>query len=342
VQILLSNPGKSPKLKLSPHSLPSQSLAPDEVLIQTAYSGLNFADVMMTMDLYPEAPPAPFCPGYEVSGWVKAVGSEVRHLKVGDQVMGGTRFGGYAGELILPSWQVAKLPTHLDLTGGAGLMVSYLTADLCLHELCRLRPEDSVMIDCGSGALGAIVIEICRKMGVKEIIGLTSKESKLNVIEERGARAMTNTQWDESDKCVDIIINSRGGATLKRDRSRLNPLGRIVGLGASHMTNKGKKSFLKVIKEFLSFGFIHPVTLMNENVFIGGLNVLRMFDHPEKMKESLSRLDGLELHPIIDKVFPKEEATQALAYLGEGKSRGKVLLKWADSFDSSQGKSDVL
>ncbi|MCR9204748.1 MAG: zinc-binding dehydrogenase [Halobacteriovoraceae bacterium] len=335
MQILLSNPGKSPKLELKPHHLNSETLGAEEVLIQTAYSGLNFADVMMTMDLYPEAPPAPFCPGYEVSGWVSSVGKDVRHLKIGDKVMGGTRFGGYSDQVVIPAWQVAKLPDHLDLQGGAGLMVSYLTADLCLNDLCRLRPEDSVMIDCGSGALGAIVIEICKKMGVKEVIGLTSKESKLSVIEDRGAKAMTNKEWEESEKMVDIIINSRGGTSFKRDRKKLNPLGRIVGLGASHMTNKGKKSFFKVIREFLSFGLLHPVTLMNENVFVGGLNVLKMFDHPEKMKNSLRRLDGLKLHPVIDKVFENGKARDAIAYLAEGKSKGKILIKWKDSFEGN-------
>lgn len=335
MEIQLFNPGKSPQLKLIQTQSASEIPKPDEVLIQTAYSGLNFADVMMTMDLYPEAPPAPFCPGYEISGWVKAVGSDITHLKVGDLVMGGTRFGGYASHLMLPAWQVAKIPNHLDLKEAAGLMVSYLTADLCLSELCRLRPQDSVMIDCGSGALGAIVIEICKKAGVKEIIGLTSREEKISVIQDRGAKGMTNQAWDQSDKKVDIIINSRGGATLKRDRSRLNPLGRIVGLGASHMTNGGKKSFLKIIKEFLSFGFIHPVSLMNENVFVGGLNVLRMFDYPEKMKDSLSRLEGLELHPVIDKVFPKDQSSKAIEYLAQGKSRGKVLLEWSQTFEGA-------
>lgn len=335
MQILLSNPGKSPKLELKPHQLNGEALGAEEVLIQTAFSGLNFADVMMTMDLYPEAPTAPFCPGYEISGWVSSLGKDVRHLKIGDKVIGGTRFGGYSDQIVIPAWQVTKLPDHLDLLEGAGLMVSYLTADLCLNELCRIKPEDSVMIDCGSGALGAIVIEICKKRGVKEIIGLTSRESKLSVIEERGAKAMTNSQWEVSEKRVDIIINSRGGATYKRDRKKLNPLGRIVGLGASHMTNKGKKSFIKVIREFLSFGLLHPVTLMNENVFVGGLNVLKMFDHPEKMKNSLSRLDGLELHPVIDKVFESAQAKEALSYLGEGKSKGKVLLKWKDSFEGN-------
>lgn len=333
MQILLSNPGKSPKLKLSEGVTGPLKPKSGEILIQTAFSGLNFADVMMTMDLYPEAPKPPFCPGYEVSGWVAAMGENVSGFQVGDPVVAGTRFGGYADHLVLPAWQVRKLPPHLNLEKGASLMVSYLTADLCLHELCRVRSDDTVMIDCGSGSLGAIVIEICLKLGVKEVIGLTSREEKLSLIKDRGAKAMTMDEWQASDKKVDIIINSRGGSTIKQDRARLKPLGRIVGLGASHMTNKGKKSFLKIISEYLSFGLIHPIQLMNENVFVGGLNVLRLFDVPEKMEASLKRLEGLELHPALDKIFKAEEASEAINYLASGKSRGKVLLKWRDSFE---------
>ena len=327
MKILLDNPGKTPRFILSEKE-EEFSLKDDEVLIQTAYSGLNFADVMMTMDLYPEAPKAPFCPGYEISGHVIAVGKSVHDLSPGDSVMAGTRFGGYAARCLLPRWQVLKVPKHLNLKEAAGLMVSYLTADLCLYELCRLRTEDSIMIDCASGALGAILIEICKKRGVESIVGLTSSDEKISVIEKRGVTGMTLKDWEQSNKKVDIIINSRGGRTFKKNRERLNPLGRMVGVGAGHMTNKGKKSFIKIVSEFLSFGFIHPISLMNENQSVGGLNVLRLFDHQKKIEDSLLRLNDLELYPKIDRIFNKDNVSEAIEYLATGKSQGKVLLKW--------------
>lgn len=329
-QIELSQPGANPVLKLREVSAP-QLLDTDHVIIDVAYSGLNFADVMMTLDLYPDAPKPPFVPGYELSGTVKEVGKDVHDLKVGDRVIAGCRFGGYADCVSLPRWQVRK--TSKGLQEGAASVVSFLTADIALNQQCRIRPHDTVMIDCGSGSLGVFLIGICQRVGVKEVIGLTSKEAKKEVITTRGAKAMTLEEWNKSDKKVDVIINTRGGGTLKENRKRLNPLGRMIGLGASHMTAGKKRSLLKIAKEFLSFGLIHPISLMNENIQVGGLNVLKLFDSPEVLLESFAAMEEFQITPIIDQVFEASDISKAIAYLGEGRSQGKVLLKW---------RSDVL
>src|ERR1700761_8294318 len=81
---------------------------PDEVAIDVAYSGINFADIQMRLGLYPDAPKKPFVPGYEVSGKVTAVGKNVRDVKKGDEVVAGTYFGGYASHVTLPARQVFK------------------------------------------------------------------------------------------------------------------------------------------------------------------------------------------------------------------------------------------
>src|SRR5512143_1296438 len=105
-------------------SLVFQDLAPrppadDEVAIDVAYSGINFADIQMRLGLYPDAPKKPFVPGYEVSGKVTAVGKNVRDVKKGDEVVAGTYFGGYASHVTLPARQVFKLPAGIDLEAGA-------------------------------------------------------------------------------------------------------------------------------------------------------------------------------------------------------------------------------
>src|SRR5512143_622894 len=114
-------------------SLVFQDLAPrppadDEVAIDVAYSGVNFADIQMRLGFYPDAPKKPFVPGYEVSGTITALGANVKDLKVGDRVVAGTYFGGYASHVTIPARQVFKLPSSVDLAGGAALPVNYFTA----------------------------------------------------------------------------------------------------------------------------------------------------------------------------------------------------------------------
>src|SRR5258705_9375419 len=78
----------------------------DEVAIDVAYSGVNFADVQMRLGFYPDAPKRPFVPGYEVSGKIAALGKNVRDLRLGDAVIAGTYFGGYASTVTVPPSQV--------------------------------------------------------------------------------------------------------------------------------------------------------------------------------------------------------------------------------------------
>src|SRR4051812_12204191 len=80
--------------------------ADDEVAIDVAYSGINFADIAMRLGFYPDAPKRPFVPGYEVSGTVRAVGKNVGSnpgdIRPGDHVVAGTYFGGYASHVTIP------------------------------------------------------------------------------------------------------------------------------------------------------------------------------------------------------------------------------------------------
>src|SRR5260370_28571648 len=90
----------------------------DEVAIDVAYSGINFADIQMRLGLYPDAPKKPFVPGYEVSGKITAVGAGVTGVKAGDQVVPGTYFRGHASHVTPPAPQGFKLPTSVPLPRG--------------------------------------------------------------------------------------------------------------------------------------------------------------------------------------------------------------------------------
>src|SRR5688572_4630847 len=134
----------------------------DEVSIDVAYSGVNFADIQMRLGFYPDAPKKPFVPGYEVSGTVAAVGKGVRDVKPGDTVVAGTYFGGYASHVTIPARQVFKLPPGYDLATGAALPVAYFTAQLAMVEMARVRAGDRVLVECGTGGVGVIAAQMAR------------------------------------------------------------------------------------------------------------------------------------------------------------------------------------
>ena len=158
-----------------------QDLKEDEVFIEVKYSGVNFADIVMRLGMYKDAPPKPFTPGYEISGVVKKVGSKVTRFKVGEEVMAGTRFGGYSSHVKLPQWQVLKINKTLNLKEAAAVPVNYITAYIALNEFGRIRAGDKILIDCATGGVGVFAIQMAIKMNC-EVIGLTSSASKLSLI----------------------------------------------------------------------------------------------------------------------------------------------------------------
>ncbi|MBK25812.1 MAG: hypothetical protein CME70_17565 [Halobacteriovorax sp.] len=329
-QIIIPKAGQSAVLKLSRKEA-IKNIAEQEVRVKVVYSGINFADIIMRLGLYQDAPAFPFVPGYELSGEVIEVGSAVTKFKPGDQVMAGTKFNGYSSEVVLPETQVVSIG-NLSLEEAAALPVSFLTAYLVFFEEARVRSGDKVLIDCATGALGQLSFQMLKTGGGSdlEIVGLTSSEAKKDIIRSYGAKAMTHEEFRNSDeKDFDIILNSQGGASIKEHYKRLGPTGKLVCIGASSIFESGRRSWFKVIKTVLEFPKFNIIKLMNDNKGVMGLNVLRLFDGPEYLMNILAKVEMFELHPKVDKIFDASEAHMAHQYIEEKKARGKVLLKWS-------------
>ena len=166
--IVIDSYGAAEKLSVS--EMPwADELGPDEVTIDVQYSGINFADIQMRLGFYPDAPPKPFVPGYEVSGIVNKIGTGVSDLAVGDRVMAGTYFGGYASKVTIPRRQVLPLPESVSLQEGAALPVNFFTAHLALFEMARVRAGDRVLIECATGGVGTLAVQMARRAGAAQI-----------------------------------------------------------------------------------------------------------------------------------------------------------------------------
>ena len=105
---------------------PDPAFGPGEVRIAVRAAGINFADTMARVGLYPEAPKPPCVLGYEVAGDVESVGEGVESVKVGDRVMAGTRFGGQASMVTVPENQAIPLPDGFSYEQGAAFPVNYV------------------------------------------------------------------------------------------------------------------------------------------------------------------------------------------------------------------------
>ena len=144
-----------------------------EVLIDVAAAGINFADVMARMGLYPDAPKTPCVVGYEVAGTILAVGEGVDGLAPGQRVLSGTKFGGYASQVAVPSGDVVALPDRLSFEQGAAIPVNYATAWAGLVGYGSLRPGERVLIHSAGGGVGIAATQIAKRWGA-EVYGTAS------------------------------------------------------------------------------------------------------------------------------------------------------------------------
>ena len=322
-----------PASSMAFHELAPKLPNDDEVAIDVAYSGINFADIQMRLGLYPDAPKKPFVPGYEVSGKVTAVGKNVSTVKKGDQVVAGTYFGGYASHVTLPARQVFKLPAGIDLEAGAALPVNYFTAQLALFEMARVRKGDRILIEPATGGVGVLAIQMAKHVGA-EVIGLTTSPHKKKFIEDLGATAYTVEEFhaDPSLRGYDLVINSSGGAAIEWQRRRLGMTGRIICLGMSSMTKNGKRSYVKIASALLRTPRISVLKLFDANTGVYALNALHILQDPtwiERLTSSMADISAMELKPHIGKVFDAKEVAAAHAFLETKQATGKVLLHWS-------------
>ncbi|MBV8848234.1 MAG: alcohol dehydrogenase catalytic domain-containing protein, partial [Methylobacteriaceae bacterium] len=170
-QIWITKAGGPDVLKLrdAPDPLPS----PGEVRIRVEASGVNFADIMGRMGLYPDLPRMPVVPGYEVSGRIDAAGSGTDASWIGRDVVALTRFGGYSDVVCVPANQAFVRPPALSAMQAAAIPVNYFTAWQLLVVMGALKASETVLIHSAGGGVGIAATQIAKHIGAI-IIGTAS------------------------------------------------------------------------------------------------------------------------------------------------------------------------
>src|SRR3954454_24702190 len=141
---------------------PDPPVGRGEVRIAVKAAGINFADTMARVGLYPDAPKLPCVVGYEVAGEVESVGDGVEGHKVGARVVAGTRFNGHAELVTVPADQVIPLPKQMSFEEGAAFPVNYGTAYAALVIMGGLKAGERVLIHAAAGGVGISATQIAK------------------------------------------------------------------------------------------------------------------------------------------------------------------------------------
>src|SRR5437764_1537278 len=277
---------------------PEPTPGPGQALVRVRASGVNFADVMARLGLYPDAPPRPCVVGYEVAGTVERLGPGADGvLAAGQRVIALTRFGGYAEAVAVPAAQLFPMPAGMSFEEGAAIPVNYLTAVLMLRHFGNLKRGERVLVHAAAGGVGMAAIQLCRIAGA-EVIG-TASAAKHPALREAGVAHAIDYRTQDFEAEVKRITNGRGvdivldatGAFRKSYRC-LAPLGRLVMFGFSQAATGLTPSWLAALPKFLAIPWFHPARIMNDNKAVIGVNLGHLWGQIDLLRnEMLGLLD---------------------------------------------------
>jgi NADPH:quinone reductase-like Zn-dependent oxidoreductase len=293
---------------------------PGQVVVDVKAAGLNFADVMARMGLYPDAPKPPMVVGYEVAGVVQGTG---------ERVIAATRFGGHAERVVVRASDTVPLPETLSFAQGAAIPVNYATAWAALITYGNLQPGERVLIHAAAGGVGMAATQIAKRRGA-HVLG-TASPGKHDAIRANGVDEAFGYDLPRTLSKVDIVLDAIGGASFRRSYDLLRPGGRLVAFGASSVVGGEKRNLVRAAPQALRMlrGF-NLLDQMSASKAVIGLNLLTLWDDRQTLEPFVAPLremleDG-SLRPVVSDEVPFDRAADAHRIITERRNVGKVVL----------------
>lgn len=336
-QIWMNNKGEVDVMEVREVGVPDPG--PGQVRVKVGAAGVNFADVMMRRGLYPDAPKLPAVAGYEVAGTVDDIGPDVAEDILGSNVVAMCNFGGYSESICLPRDQVWVLPAGVSATVAAAVPVNYLTAWQMVRVMAPVTEGDLVLIHSAAGGVGQAVIQLCRLAGAR-VIGSASP-AKHSYLRDQGLEHVFDSRRSDfsrevmaftEGRGVDVALEPRNGRWIMESYRSLAKCGRLVLFGFSNAATGKSSGTLSALRTLAGVPWlrINPISLMNDNKSVAGVNLGRMWDQQKRtagwMSALLDLLSAGSISPVIDAEFSFAEAGKAHRRLEDRLNVGKVVL----------------
>jgi NADPH:quinone reductase-like Zn-dependent oxidoreductase len=310
---------------------------PGEVRVRVRAAGINFADILIRIGLYPDAPRLPAVIGYEVAGVVDDVGDDVEDIGEGVRVLALLpSFGGYSDTVIIPANEAVPIPDELTFDKAAAIPVNYLTAWLLLIKLANVEPGEDVLVHSAAGGVGQAAVQLCRWKGAR-VVGTASpaKHSRLlklgveHCIDSQTADFENEVLRLTDGRGVAVALDAVGGKSFSRSYRCLAPLGRLCVFGVSGMVHGENRKLTHVLREWLSTPRFSSLNLLQNSRSVLGMTLGCLKDNPRRRRELLDQIIDLVsqgiLDPVVDRSYSFAEAAQAHEYLQSRNSFGKVV-----------------
>ncbi len=297
---------------------------PNEILVKTAFSGLNRADLVQRAGAYPPPPGASTIMGLEVSGTVEAVGSTVTRWKPGDRVCALLAGGGYAQYVAVDEGSVFPVPEGMSLDQAACLPEAMMTVWANVFDRVDLKAGENFLCHGGTSGIGVMAIQMARVAGAAKVFATAGSDEKCLLASSLGATRAINYRTEDFEAVVragggaDVTLDMVGGDYIQKNISVSNPDGRIINI-AYQNGFQATVNFAPVLMKRLTLA----------------ATTLRARPVPEKrrIRDAVERdfwphVAGGTILPVLHKVYPAAEAEQSHRMMASGTHSGKILLAW--------------
>ena len=180
-QIQVSQVGGAEQMVLTEAPIPAPGAGQAQLKVEA--TGVNFIDVYFRIGLYKADPPITL--GQEAAGIVTAVGDGVREVAVGDRVAYAMTRGSYAEYVVVPAWQLIKIPDHVDTRTAAAAMLQGMTAHYLTHSTFPLKAGDTALVHAAAGGSGRLIVQMAKMLGAR-VLGTVSTEEKAALTKAAG------------------------------------------------------------------------------------------------------------------------------------------------------------
>ncbi|EFJ31952.1 hypothetical protein SELMODRAFT_86904 [Selaginella moellendorffii] len=304
--------------------VPDPDIGDDEVLIKVAAAGVNRADLLQLKGQHPPPPGAPPYLGLECSGVIERLGARVDGWKVGDEVCALLGGGGYAEKVAVAASQLLPIPRGVSLRDAASLPEVACTVWSTVFMACHLSAGESVLIHGGSSGIGTFAIQMAKSIGA-QVFATAGSEKKLDLCKQLGAEVAINYKEDDfvarvkeatHGEGVDVVLDMVGASYFERNLEALGMDGRLFIIGFQGGAS-GQLSLLPILKKRLIVSAAGLRTRAPES---------KAQIVAEVWQNVWPAVEERKVKPVIYRVFPLEEAAQALQLMVANQHFGKILL----------------
>ncbi|WP_223588978.1 NADP-dependent oxidoreductase [Neobacillus bataviensis] len=272
----------------------------------------------------------PLILGNDFSGVVAKVGAKVTRFKVGDEIYARPRkskIGTFAEYIAIHEDDIALKPKNLSFEEAASIPLVGLTSYQALTDILQLQKGQRILIHAGAGGVGTFAIQLAKLMGAT--VATTASVAGANLVKSLGADEIINyktEKFEEILKNYDAVFDTLGGEILEKSFEVIKRGGKMVSVSGLPNARFGKEYGSGFFKTLLFSAASHKLTVLEKKHNVQ-YTFLFMKQSGEQLRIIANFIETGKIKPIIDRVFPFEDAQKAMEYAETGRAKGKIILK---------------